>query len=279
MQQEIMLRAGADTAEGLYLGSESHPQATVGVEWPYEQGGVDYITVRALESSAQITELAVTGLPQAGEFVLRGISLIHQPTTTSRSVLLSTEGDYAQVHSGDVKVYENRAALPRALVVHQAVVVPDEDAAVAATQADDFDPRETLVRVADSGEPAGVQNLGKDSAYDAAEIVDYAPERVEISVALESPGWLVLADTFYPGWQASINGQPAEILPVNLLFRAVEVPAGEHAIIFEFKPESARLGMLISGATVLLVGLVLAGLVLKNRRGGAGRSRAPQKTV
>ena len=270
-QQEITLQTGADTAEGVYSPAVSHPQARVGVEWPYEQGGVDYISVQPLAGNKQIKKIETVGLLPAGEFVLRGLSLINQPTTTSRSVLLSTEGRYRQVHSGDVKVYENLNALPRAFVVHRAEVVADEAAAIAAMKAPGFDPAAALVRLAGSGEPTGEQNLGQAAPDDAVEIVNYQPERVEITARLASAGWLVLADTFYPGWQAAIDGRPVEITPANLLFRAVELPAGQHTIVFEFNPRSVWLGAMISGVALAVVA---AGLLwqVKNRRGAAGQS-------
>ena len=86
------LLAGRDTAEGNYNSTVAHPQANVGVEWPYEQGGVDYIAVKPLKSIAPIAELSVQSMLADGLFVLRGVSLINQPTTTSRSIVLSTSG-------------------------------------------------------------------------------------------------------------------------------------------------------------------------------------------
>ena len=261
-QETIELRAGRDTAEGSYasLPEVAHRQATVGVTWPYEAAGVDYISVYPLSPTAPVTEISVIGLLSEGEFVLRGLSLIHQPTTTSRSVILSTEGDYRQVHSGDVKVYENRDVLPRVFAVHQAEVMADEEAAIEKMKSPTFDPAAALVRVAGSGESPGSQTSGAASPLDQVEIVTYAPERVEIKTQLETPGWVVLTDTNYPGWQATLDGRPVEIETANILFRAVAVPAGEHTLVFEFKPASLWWGTLISALALLGVGVGLVSL-------------------
>jgi hypothetical protein len=263
----FVIRAGVETAEGSYPTGEeaqpAHSQATIGVTWPYQADGVDYIFIQPLSGAQSISRIAVKTLLPAGQFVLRGLSLIHQPTTTSRSVILSTEGDYRQVHSGDVKIYENRAVLPRAFVVHQAEVAADDEQAIALMRQPQFEPAGKLVRVAGAGEPVGRVTLGQNSPRDQATITAYTPERVEIQVKLESPGWLVLTDTYYPGWQATIDGQPVDILQVDLLFRAVAAPAGEHTVVFEFKPASFRQGALVTGLALLAT---VAGLAVMSRR-------------
>ncbi len=269
--QTITLKAGTDTAEGHSPAEAAHPQAAIGVAWPYEAGGVDYIAVypltytsrithHASRISRRITAISVTAPLPSGQFVLRGVSLIHQPTTTSRSILLTTEGDYRQVHSGDVKIYENRAALPRAFVVHQAEVVGSDDEAIAAMQNPAFDPTQTLIAQEKTFEVLKTSKVskGQSSANDQVAIVKYEPERVEIAATPDSPGWLVLTDAFYPGWQATVDGQPVEILPVNIMFRAVAVPEGEHRVVFEFRPRSVEMGAWVSaGAWVVVIGAML----------------------
>jgi hypothetical protein len=254
-QQTLVVKAGVDTAEGNYLVDTriAHPQAKIGVAWPYEAEGVDYISVYPLQAAQPITKIEARAILPEGQFILRGLSLIHQPTTTSRSVLLTTEGDYQQVHSGDVKIYENRAALPRTFLVHQAETASDDEQAITRLQNPQFDPAQTVVLSSQAGELSEPQTRGAPSAADQATIVSYAPERVEIKTSLASPGWLVLLDTYYPGWQASVDGQPVEIARANLHFRAVPVPEGKHTILFEFKPRSVQLGAWVTGITLLLV--------------------------
>ncbi len=265
-QEVITLQAGVDTAEGGYPADNNvqHNQAPIGVTWPYEGDGVDYISLTPLPTLAPLTNIAIKATLPEGQFVLRGISLIHQPTTTSRSILLSTEGRYKQVHSGDVKVYENIEVLPRAYVVHQTQVVTDDSQAIAVLKDIQFDPTRTMVRVDSTQKMAQEFTLGQPSPQDNVTITSYSPERVELLVHLDSPGWLVLTDTFYPGWQATVDGQPVEIHPVNILFRAIEAPEGEHTIVFEYQPASFYWGLMISG--VMLLVMVIAGGILWRRR-------------
>ena len=103
-------------------------------------------------------------------------------------------------------------------------------------------------------------------------VTRYLPEDVELRVRTEQPGLLVLADTWYPGWIATVDGVPAPILRANYLFRGVPVPAGEHVVTMRFQPASLRTGLLVTAvAAVGLLLLLLVGLLL--RRGKAGKKQ------
>jgi hypothetical protein len=80
-----------------------------------------------------------------------------------------------------------------------------------------------------------------------ARIASYLPERVEVVAQLHSAGLVVLADTYYPGWQASVDGTPAAIVRANYFVRGVYVDAGEHHIVLRYAPLSYRVGAAVSG--------------------------------
>lgn len=69
-----------------------------------------------------------------------------------------------------------------------------------------------------------------------ARIVDWHLDRVTIETDSDRDGVLVLHDLYYPGWIADIDGRPAPILRADVLFRAIEVPAGHHRVAFRFAP-------------------------------------------
>ncbi len=100
-------------------------------------------------------------------------------------------------------------------------------------------------------------------------VVEHEPQRVELRAVLKRPGLVILADTFYPGWRLTIDGEPAPILRANRLMRGAAVPAGAHALVYTYEPRSFRAGAIGSG-----VGLaVLLVLVATSRRDRLARRR------
>jgi hypothetical protein len=244
------LLAGRDTSEGHYDDEVAHQQARVGHTWRDDPSGVDYVTLIPLDAPRRLVSISVEGIDPDGEFVLRGLSLVDTRTSTTRQVTLSTDGTYRQVHSGDVKIYKNLDALPRAFVVHQAEVIPDDDQAIARMRDPAFELAQTII-LAD-GEPLA----GEGNAR--AEIVQYAPEEIVVDVTSDAPGYLLLTDTFYPGWRASVDGVQAEIVRADVAFRALRLEPGAHRVEFRYQPTSVRWGAWISAGALLLL---LCGLV------------------
>ena len=72
------------------------------------------------------------------------------------------------------------------------------------------------------------------------------PNSVSIFIDAETDGYLVLADTWYPGWQAKVDGEITEIIHADYLFRAIEVPEGTHQIEFKYVPNSFYIGLTLS---------------------------------
>lgn len=199
--------------------------------------------------------VAVQSLLADGEWIVRGISLIDERTSSFQALVLSDEGRFCLAHSGDVKIYENLDVLPRAFIVHRAVMAESDETALALMQDATFDPATQVVLEGD-GVPGPARNGNPAYGEEWAVIKSYQPERVEIAVSLETPGYLVLSDTWYPGWQATVDGERVEIRRANVLFRAVAVDAGEHRIVFTFLPASVRAGGIVSvvGVVCLLAG-------------------------
>lgn len=79
------------------------------------------------------------------------------------------------------------------------------------------------------------------------------PQRMAINVTTTQAVDLILTDLAYPGWTATIDGQPAEWRTIDGMYRGVSVPAGEHRVEWTYAPRSVRLGAIISAVTALLL--------------------------
>jgi len=209
--------------------------------------------------------------PAAQAMTLRGMSLIDERTGAHSTVTVSQQGNVRRIHSGDVKIYERLGAPGRAWLVHGILPEADDAAALAALADPAFDPRSTVV-VADSldARPAAAA-----AANESVAIVSYEPQQVVLRADAARPGVLVLADTFYPGWQATVDGVQTPILRANLAFRGIALEPGQHQVIFTYQPASWMLGARISLiALALLAATPLATAVRPLRK-----ERASQRKV
>ncbi|MBM4459189.1 MAG: YfhO family protein [Chloroflexi bacterium] len=209
------------------------------------------------------TAIAIRVLPQApAPVVLRGLSLIDGRTAAHTAITVSPRGDFRRIHTGDVKVYERTNAAGRAWLVHGAVPAADDEAALALLAASTFDPRVAVVLAGDAAPrpPAPV------AENEAVAVASFEPERIVLRVVASAPGHLVLADAFYPGWQATVDGVAVPILRANLLLRAVALEPGAHEVVFVYRPASWRWGVAISIAALGLLAAVLAATTLRAAR-------------
>lgn len=81
--------------------------------------------------------------------------------------------------------------------------------------------------------------------------------RVEAEVNSPDGGLLVIAQTYYPAWQAYVDGQPVPLLRANHAFQAIDVPAGHRQVVLKYEDRCFQMGLLISSAT--LAGLLVVG--------------------
>jgi hypothetical protein len=251
----FQLRAGEDTSQGEYSTTAPvHQEARVVGHWRGNPAGNDYHTLLELGDAIHPTQIAIKYAAGQGQLRLRGMTLLDQRTGTHRSLVVSTVGSYRLAHSGDVKIYENLDVLPRTFVVHRAHVLPDDDSVLAALLNETFDPRTEVLL---SGDQVSTESYGEHCSSETA-MVSYAPERMTIEARTDCPGYLVLTDAHYLGWEVLVDGEAREIQRANYYFRAVSLPSGEHVVEFRYQPASYRIGLGLSGLTAVLVVFGLA---------------------
>lgn len=143
-------------------------------------------------------------------------------------------GDMSLVEQiGRVRIYENAGAMSRALLISRAIPA-DAEKILRSGVMPPLDYRTTAL-IEDL--PAGWANPAKPVA-DAgrATIADYSNTEIRVEVNAAQRSFLVLNDLWYPSWRAYVDGEERPIHRANVLFRAVEVPAGRHTVVFNFEP-------------------------------------------
>ena len=151
-------------------------------------------------------------------------------------------------------VYENKFALPRTYLVNSYMIAHNEEESLRKIKENIADLSYSVVL--ENGEPSFVPEMERSNPGQAR-IEEYGINEVVLHVEADRPSLVVLTDSYYPGWNAFVDGARRPIWRANSLFRAVEVPAGNHTVIFKYQPASLRWGATISLITLLLV---LAGL-------------------
>jgi hypothetical protein len=159
------------------------------------------------------------------------------------------------------KLYEVTDAVPRAYVAAHAIYDLDPKSTLERMTSDSFDPLRDVILDA----PVHLERKGVFQSNAAIKV--YENNRVLIDVQLSEPGVLVLTDAFYPGWKVFVGGKEQTIRRANYLFRAVELPAGNHRVEFVYDPISFKIGLMISSLTVaFLIAVPLVGMIRRKRR-------------
>lgn len=218
----LPLRVGLETAEWAYARSDvlatiRHSLPPIATTFPARSGfppedhpGHTYLATWPLATAADFCRLRIEpAMPEAFVRIER-IRLV----AADGAILLASHliglGDMSIIYrSEDVLIYENHDALPRAYALPLSAVHLD----------------------------AGQARLPQGSLRGLlipVQVTAYDPHQVILDVAVEGDALLVLADLYYPGWRATVNGRFAQILAVDGVFRGVALPPGAHTVRFEY---------------------------------------------
>ena len=162
------------------------------------------------------------------------------------------------------RLFENKEALPRGWIVHEALIFNNREELVEKlvdNQA--FKPQNSVLvfnpRLDRSySEHVLPEAYSCNPSEEKVALKEYSREFIRLSANTCAPGFLVWADQYYPGWKAFINGREQKILHADLCLRALRLTSGDHEIIFRFGPDDFRIGLYSSLAGWLV--LLFAGL-------------------
>jgi hypothetical protein len=158
---------------------------------------------------------------------------------------------------GDYWIAENRSALPRPFIPREARQVDDAAERLRLLSDLKFDPRQIAYVEATRVLPP--------PPYDGtARIESESPAHIVISADMKTAGLLVMPDLYYPGWNATINGKPAQILPTNHAVRGVVLPSGVSQVQFRYQPASFSWGVRL--AVLAMIVLIIYSIFVTWRR-------------
>jgi hypothetical protein len=163
---------------------------------------------------------------------------------------------------GDSWVYRRPNALPLARLVYEAELIANEQEAIARVNQSGFDPASTALLGTEPPCQLGPAPIQPGTV----EILRAEPGFWRIRTDSSAPGLLILAESAYPGWQVTVDGQVAEALTAYTTLKAVCVPAGQHIVDWEFEPTVFVAGGAITLAALALVAVAAGFAFFKRRR-------------
>jgi hypothetical protein len=174
----------------------------------------------------------------------------------------------------NMRIFEVPSPRPRWSLMKQARKVRDGDSALMIINRCDttgYDPnREVLIRHADwqAHEPAASARAeAGEGSPGNVRLISQANEKLVFNAENATPAYLVVADSFDPGWEARDNGVSTPVYLADGLMRAVRLEPGKHEVVFSYKPRSLFWGEVISKATLLLIaGILIATAVWRRLR-------------
>jgi hypothetical protein len=220
----LPLRAGVETAEWAYERDDvrevvGHAKPPVASTWPARSGfpprehvGHTYLARWSWDSPLEVTAVSIRPVLPLAHVRVERVRLRDDAGHEHFLSHLAGLGDHTIIYRGeDVLIYRNEDMLPRAYTLPWNAV----------RRTGDYVALPERVAAADVG-PVNV------TAYGAHE--------VSLEVTVEEPVLLVLADLPYPGWRATVDGEPATILVVDGVFRGLALEPGAHRVRFTYRP-------------------------------------------
>lgn len=157
-------------------------------------------------------------------------------------------------------LYEIKTVVPRAYMVTKLSVEKESAKIFQRLSATEFDPLREVVL------DANVLLAPMVATWAKVDIQRYENSAVTMATVSNGESILVLADSFYPGWKAYVDGTQTAIFRANYFYRAVRLPGGKHQVEFRYEPTSFKIGAIISLATLLFIILISISVCVRQRK-------------
>jgi len=246
----------SDGADFLILGKEGEKTHLIfarflGRSEALSKGWIEY----QVEINSSLIKLATLTGPEADpiqDFALFGSLELALEDENNNYQLISDSGPF---------LYQRISSVPRFFLAPEVEWVENPEIALEMVREGKLSKEKIFL-----SPKSGKQNFIKENEKPAGKIslVKDETDLVELDLELSSSGWLVLLDSYYPGWRAFVDDKEARIYRANYLFRAIWVPEGAHRIKFLYQPLGFGLG--VDQSLTMLLTLFLLGITLIFRK-------------
>ena len=178
--------------------------------------------------------------------------------------------DLVYANQGELKIYENKR-FSAAFLASDVMLVKDEEDVLAMMERSEFNPREVaIIEEALPPEWTAAPGARKDTVSSVT-VTGYGRETVAYEVEASQPALLVIPELYHPGWEVSVDGEPARLYRADYIFRGVFVDEGLHEVKFTYRPASFRNGLIITAVALFSVaGLVALDVAWRRLRRARG---------
>lgn len=158
-----------------------------------------------------------------------------------------------------VKIIENRKCFERAFLVNDALFLKSKQEVLSKVCETNFDFAATVAIESETSDKpaAGLSELSHPPGNTVCNLVVHEPGYIRINAAVEHGAYLVISDTYYPGWKGYVDGKEEAVLRANYIMKALLIPKGNHTIELRYEPASFKVGIAVTALTVLLLAVVL----------------------
>ena len=170
------------------------------------------------------------------------------------------------VYNNEIKIYENKAAFPRAFFVPRYQFCDSQRSAyetIASYNESDF--RKKVILESLPPEDFRQNNTSNNNAESRVKLISYKQDRIEIEVSTDRKGFLVLSDNYHPAWRAKVDGEQTEVLLANYIMRAVPVKSGTHKVVLTFHTNPIYLIPPTMGWFILTVLILISAFDIRKR--------------
>jgi hypothetical protein len=156
-----------------------------------------------------------------------------------------------------LRLHANAAAFSKAWLVKQAIFSPVDDETISAMRQPNFSPLE-LAYIYGPTPPQTMSAVDTAPLESQVSITRYEDTIINLNVTTNQLAWLVFNDSTTPAWRTYIDDQPAPYFTAFSLFKAAQVPAGQHTVSFRYESRATKMAVNLAAASLLIIIVLFA---------------------